>query len=161
MQKKQDTWVWSLSQEDPLEKGMATHPVFMPGESSWTKEPGGLQSMGLQRIGHNWATNTFHFYMSWESSWGNEDPKKPLNLCIFTPGLVQSWEDMYGKGYEISMYNKPGENLQVLFVWVLLSLLIFEDKGAPFLRYWVGQKVCLSFSITSYRKTQTNFSANQ
>ena len=31
------------------------------------------------------------------------------------------------------MYNKPGENLQVLFVWVLLSLLIFEDKGAPFL----------------------------
>ena len=90
MQKKQETWVPSLSQEDPLEKGVATHPVFMPEESSWTKEPGGLQSMGLQRIGHDWATNTFHVYMSWESSWGNEDPKKPLNLCIFTPSLVKS-----------------------------------------------------------------------
>ena len=54
-------------------------------------------------------------------------------MYFYTGFGAESWEDMYGKGYEISMYNKPGENLQVLFVWVLLSLLIFEDKGAPFL----------------------------
>ena len=61
-------------------------------------------------------------------------PKETIKPVYFYTGFgAESWEDMYGKGYEISMYNKPGENLQVLFVWVLLSLLIFEDKGAPFL----------------------------
>ena len=35
--------------------------VFLPGESPWTEELGGLQSMGLQRVRHNWATNIFHF----------------------------------------------------------------------------------------------------
>ena len=45
----QETWVQSLSWQDPLEEGMAT-PVFLPGESPWTKEPGALQSMGWQRV---------------------------------------------------------------------------------------------------------------
>ena len=48
-----EIWVQSLGWEDPLEEGMATIPVFLPGESLWTKEPGGLQSMGSQRIGHD------------------------------------------------------------------------------------------------------------
>jgi len=48
-----EIWVQSLGWEDSLEEGMATIPVFLPGESLWTKEPGGLQSMGLQRIRHN------------------------------------------------------------------------------------------------------------
>ena len=42
----QDTCVQSLSWEDPLEEGMQPTPVFLPGESPWTEEPGGLQSMG-------------------------------------------------------------------------------------------------------------------
>jgi len=45
-----DTWVQSLGREDPLEEGT---PVFLPGESQWTEEPGGPQSMGWQRIGHD------------------------------------------------------------------------------------------------------------
>ena len=44
----QETQVQSLGWEDPLEKEMATHPVFLPGESPWTENPGGLQSTGLQ-----------------------------------------------------------------------------------------------------------------
>ena len=48
----QETWVQSLSWQDPLEEGMAT-PVFLPGESLWTEEPGGLQSLGSQRVGHD------------------------------------------------------------------------------------------------------------
>ena len=44
--------VRSLGWEDPLEKEMAT-PVFLPGESPWTEEPGRLQSMGLQRVEHD------------------------------------------------------------------------------------------------------------
>ena len=52
----QETWVWTLGWEDPLEEGMATHSVFLPGESPWTEEPDGLQSMELQRVRHDWAT---------------------------------------------------------------------------------------------------------
>ena len=44
----QETWVRSVGWEDPLEEDL---PVFLPGESPWTEEPGGLQSMGLQRAG--------------------------------------------------------------------------------------------------------------
>ena len=46
-----EIWVQSLGWEDSLEEGMATIPVFLPGESLWTKEPGGLQSMGSQTGG--------------------------------------------------------------------------------------------------------------
>ena len=46
-------WVGSLGREDPLEKGMATHPSILAWISPWTEEPGGLQFMGLQRVGHN------------------------------------------------------------------------------------------------------------
>ena len=49
----QETWVQSLSQEDPLEKGMATHSSILAWVIPWTEEPGGLWSMGLQTVGHN------------------------------------------------------------------------------------------------------------
>ena len=48
-----ETWVRSLGWEDPLEKGMQPALVLLPGESPWTKEPGGLQSMGSQRVRHD------------------------------------------------------------------------------------------------------------
>ena len=47
----QETWVQSLSQKDPLEKGMATHSSILARKISWTEESGGLQSIGLQRVG--------------------------------------------------------------------------------------------------------------
>ena len=49
----QETWVRFLGQEDPLEKGWATHSSILAWRISWTEEPGGLQSMGLQRVGHD------------------------------------------------------------------------------------------------------------
>ena len=48
-----ETQVQSLGQEDPLEKTMATHSSILAWRIPWTKEPGGLQSMGSQRLGHN------------------------------------------------------------------------------------------------------------
>ena len=48
----QETWVRFLDREDPLEKEMATHSSILAWKISWTEEPGGLQSMGLQRAGH-------------------------------------------------------------------------------------------------------------
>ena len=52
----QETQVWSLDWEEM--RAWQLIPVFLPGESPWTEEPGGLQSMGSQRVRHNWETNT-------------------------------------------------------------------------------------------------------
>ena len=60
----QETWVWSLGREDCLEKEMATHSSTLAWRIPWTEEPGGLQSTGLQRVGHDWMTNTFTFPLS-------------------------------------------------------------------------------------------------
>ena len=49
----QEMQVPSLGQEDPLEKGMATQSSIVAWEIPWTEEPGGLQSMGSQRVGHD------------------------------------------------------------------------------------------------------------
>ena len=57
----QKTWIWFLGWEDPLEKGMATHSSILAWRIQWTKEPGRLQLMGLQRVGHDWVTKCFHF----------------------------------------------------------------------------------------------------
>ena len=57
----QKTWVRSLGWEDPLEKGMATHSSILAWKVPWTKEPGGVQSMGLQRVGFDWATHFFNY----------------------------------------------------------------------------------------------------
>ena len=47
----QETWVQSPGQEDPLEKGMATHSSILAWRIPWIEEPDGLQSIGLQRVG--------------------------------------------------------------------------------------------------------------
>jgi len=49
----QETWVRSLGQEDPLDKGMAAHSSILARRIPWTEEPGRPQSMGSQRVGHD------------------------------------------------------------------------------------------------------------
>ena len=49
----QESWIRSLGQEDPLEKGMAMHSSTLAWRIPWTEEPGGLQSVGSQRVGHD------------------------------------------------------------------------------------------------------------
>ena len=56
----QETQVWSLGKEDPLEKEIATHSSILAWRIPWTKEPRGLQSIGSQRVRHDWAAS-FHF----------------------------------------------------------------------------------------------------
>ena len=52
-----ETWVWSLGWEDPLEEGMATHSSTLDWKIPLTEEPGRLQSMGSQRVEHDWGTS--------------------------------------------------------------------------------------------------------
>ena len=62
IQETQETWVWSLDQEDPLEKEIATHSTILAWEIPWTEEPGGVQGKGLWLVEHDWATK--HTYKS-------------------------------------------------------------------------------------------------
>ena len=55
MQETQETAVWSLGQEDPLEEEVATHSSTLAWKIPLTEEPVGLQSMESQRVGHDWA----------------------------------------------------------------------------------------------------------
>ena len=55
-QEPQEMWVRPLSQKDPLEEGMAAHSSLLAWRIPWTEEPDGLQSMGLQRVGHDLVT---------------------------------------------------------------------------------------------------------
>ena len=52
-----ESWVQSLGREDPLEKEMATHSSILAWKIPWREEPGGLQFMGSQRVGHDWVTS--------------------------------------------------------------------------------------------------------
>ena len=54
----QETWVWSLGWEDPLEKEMANHSFILAWRIPWTEEPGRLQFMGSQRVRHDWVKFT-------------------------------------------------------------------------------------------------------
>ena len=50
---REETWVRSLGREDPLEKGKATHSSILAWRIPWTEKPGGLQSVGSQRVGYD------------------------------------------------------------------------------------------------------------
>ena len=64
MQETQETWVRFLGQEDSVEEKIVTHSSILAWEIPWTEDPGRLQSMGPQRIGHDWANNTFTLTLS-------------------------------------------------------------------------------------------------
>ena len=72
----QETRVQSLGQEDSLEKGMVTHSSILAWRIPWIEESGRLQSMGSQKAGHEWATNTFIFTFlcqEWEDGMGEDN----------------------------------------------------------------------------------------
>ena len=58
-----ETWVQSLGQEDLLEKEMATHCRILAWKIPWTEDPGRLQSMGSQRVGHNFVYNPLYSFV--------------------------------------------------------------------------------------------------
>ena len=67
MQEMKEMWVPFLGWEDPLEENMATHSNILAWEIPWIEEPGGLQSMGLRRVGYNWHNLIINIHSSIES----------------------------------------------------------------------------------------------
>ena len=73
MEEPQEIRVWSLGQKDPLEEEMAIHSSILVWRIPWTEEPGRLQSIGSQRVGHDWNDlarehRTKPFWAMWSSS---------------------------------------------------------------------------------------------
>ena len=70
----QETRARSLGWEDPLEKDTATHCSTLAWKIAWRVKPGGLQSMGSQRVGHDWATNAYLLtsILGWRIPWSVE-----------------------------------------------------------------------------------------
>ena len=102
----QEAQVRSLSQEDPLEKEMAAHSSILAWKIPWTEEPGRLQSMGSQRVGHDWATKQncshkmhsvcsettqTHFSHHWIQSRGYNNENHRNAFCWKENGQLRWW----------------------------------------------------------------------
>ena len=87
------TWVRSLGWEDPLEKEMATHSSTIAWKIPWIEEPGRLQSMGSQRVRHDWVTllSFFHLGIYPEENRVEKDTSIPLFIAaLFT--IARTWK---------------------------------------------------------------------
>ena len=79
----QETWVWSLAREEPLEKGTVTHSSILAWRIPWTEEPGRVQTIGSQRVRHDWAGALFPFSLHFEFT------QKESNPCL-------TWDEVFG-----------------------------------------------------------------
>ena len=91
VEEMQEIPVRSLGQEDPLEKEMATHSSILSWKIPWTEEPGGLQSMGLERIGHDWAEQSLPERTSSSTELINSAPCSYPTLCSFVTIVIVYW----------------------------------------------------------------------
>ena len=87
-----ETRVQPLGLEDPLEKETATNSSILAWKIPWTEEPCRLQSMGSQRVGHNWATS-LHFTSSHSSGCGYWEATQ-TGKHLKSRGAISSWEDI-------------------------------------------------------------------
>ena len=110
-----ETWVRSLGWEDPLEKEMATHSRILAWWIPWTEEPGGLQSVGSQRVGHDWATS-LHFTSAFFIV-------QLSQLCI-TTGKTIAWARWNFVGKVTSLFFNMLSRLVIAFLPRSKHLLI-------------------------------------
>ena len=116
MQETQETWVNAWVGKSPWRRTWQPTPVFLPGESPGTEEPGGPQSMGSQRVRHDWATKhmTFKNWSRWKSgrlvchSWyffSRRDHPSVKQFCLLSiihwgwGNEASSMMNNFGRGY--------------------------------------------------------------
>ena len=108
-----ETRVRSLGQEDPLEKEMATHSSTLAWRIPWREDPGGLQSMGSQRVRHDWAASLTH---SLTSIIYHHSTTKLEGLLIFPSSSFL--------GVVESVQNSCGNTRRIITSWCLLHCLL-------------------------------------
>ena len=86
----QKTRVQTLGQEDPLEKGMATHSSILAWRIPHTEEPGRLQSVGSQKLRHTEQLTLSLFEKLWATPWLLQNPGYALSIPIATPASPES-----------------------------------------------------------------------
>ena len=127
-----ETWVPSLGQEDPLEEGMATRSSILAWRIPWTEEPGGPQSIGLQRVGHDWVTK-------------HRQPRIGLPYCpVF---MVQLFAQM---SWKLNPYIKNW-NTHVNDSFIFILVINFGCIGSSLL--------CRLFCSCGVQAVQCGFSA--
>ena len=100
-----ETQVWSLGREDPLEKEMVTHSSILAWRIPWMEKPGRLQSMGSQRVGHEWTTSPSPFTFP-ENSVVKNLPANARNVGLI-PGLGRSPGEGNGNLLQYSCLENP------------------------------------------------------
>ena len=137
----QETWVQSLDQEDPLEKGMATHSSVLAWRIPWTEEPGRLRFLGSQRVGHDWVTNThknvlnsnlLYSAIPWTSRCTFNSKTLNLKLWFLTLQLVNGDEPPYLHPGLNFMSVEDGHSCWCQKIYSLqISYLLLEWKVGP------------------------------
>ena len=148
----QETWVQSLSWEDPLEEGMATPVFILAWRILWTEEPGGLQSMGSQRVRHDWATKHAHGFCPRPI-----ESASAFNKLLRKPGCTQSFEKHYPRPFQCT----PAQALALRF-WgrSAVTSWILCLKSAP---RWICCALSLrtgSEMFKGFRETQCGILAS-
>ena len=123
LQSMQEIQVQSLGCEDPLEKGMAIHSSILALRIPWTEDPGQLQSMGSQTVGHNWATNPTK--ITWRAL-----PDDSFPLPSFRCLLLHRNANPY-----LYIYHSNSHTILQRLVYVSYSPILCEFLKFSFLYY--------------------------
>ena len=170
-------WVmqfWSLGQADSLEKEMATHSSILAWKIPWTKEPSRLQPIGLQRVRHDWTTNTFtfssftgstalslsHTFMLQNSEKGSTStpgPRRQRTCSHSVPGVIldkrQHWN--MNHGWHISIASGLNCLIWLMYYECLReNFLVFRKYPLKYLGL-KGQQY-LQFTLKWLRKIYTH-----
>ena len=153
----QETWVWSLGREDPLEKEMATHSSILAWRIPWTQEPCKPQSMGLQRVRPDWAPNTFTFinhnmikfgvYICWVHPTGFVGPSIKTSIKTDERVWIHQWFNEYGTLHVWSRVLeqhstvcsrwRAGYGVSLCFRWVKITH--YRGIDVKWVHHWVSQ----------------------
>ena len=153
----QEIRVQSLGQEDPLEKEMATHASILAGRIPWTEEPGGLQSMGLQRVRHDWATehayNCEKIFVRWRRRGKLWELRGGLSMEEGKgPSICQ--EPPKSKGLHMS-YQFPAALNRYFWMW---KLRLRELNNLPEITNYEYIKFCIPHKYPCLHSCEAMFS---
>ena len=162
-----ETWLRSLGREDPPEKEMATHSSILAWRIPWTEEPGGLQSTGSQRVGHDWETSlslSFTFiHLKPRLIYLYSIFRLFLFSCVYVFCLIyesltwlqktELYKEEYSREISLSVFYSPFQphsqplpvsNSNLINFWFILPGLLFGQKShlcifsLPFFSYTKG-----------------------